>query len=62
MSRCEAIPLSWLCMSCSPLAAYGLWIFFEAVLELETRVTELEDSHMDNTQEVVDATPPNAII
>ena len=29
---------------------------------IATRVTELEDSHMDNTQEVVDATPPNAII
>ena len=62
MSRCEAIAVSWLCRRVARQPHTGLWIFFEAVLELETRVTELEDSHMDNTQEVVDATPPNTII
>jgi hypothetical protein len=57
----EAFKLTAAVLSITALI-FALWIFFEAVLELETRVTELEDSHMDNTQEVVDATPPNAII
>jgi hypothetical protein len=41
---------------------FVLWIFFEAIFELETRVTNLEDSLMETTQEVVDATPPDTII
>jgi hypothetical protein len=57
----EAFKLTAAVLSITALI-FALWIFFEAVLELETRVTELEDSHMDNTQEVVDATPPNATI
>jgi hypothetical protein len=57
----EAFKLTAAVLSITALI-FALWIFFEAVLELETRVTELEDSHMDNTQEVVHATPPNATI
>ncbi|HIF98341.1 MAG TPA: hypothetical protein EYQ54_15190 [Myxococcales bacterium] len=41
---------------------FVLWIFLEAIFELETRVTNIENSLMGNTQEVVDATPPHATI
>jgi hypothetical protein len=37
-------------------------ILTTAIFQLETRVTWLKDSLMDTTQELVDATPPNAKI
>jgi hypothetical protein len=37
-------------------------ILTTAIFQLETRVTWLKDSLTDTTQELVDATPPNAKI
>ena len=41
---------------------FALWILVQAILQLEIRVTWLEHSLMETTQELVDANPPQPTI